>query len=137
MLEQSGVKSEEHGNGSNDNHAKVDTKGRCKANSQKVGTKGRGSESNEKHQAPVRGKKEAKVETRNQMAHQERHPKVDAKGRGSERDEKHPKHPDMNCGSSSALRCVRIAGQRPARYDVTAPCAERGMCPRALRATGS
>ena len=58
------MKSEERGNGSNDKHTKVDTKGRCKANARKVDTKGRGSESDEKHQAPVRGKKEAKVETK-------------------------------------------------------------------------
>ena len=58
------MKSNERDNVSNDKHATMDTKGRCKANGQKVDTKGRGSESDENHQAPVRGKKEAKVETK-------------------------------------------------------------------------
>ena len=57
------MKSKERGNVSNDKHATVDTKGRSKANGQKLDTNGRGSESDEKHQAPVRGKKETKVET--------------------------------------------------------------------------
>ena len=49
---------------SDDKHTKVDTTGRCKANARKVYTEVRGSESNEKYQARVRGKKQAKVETK-------------------------------------------------------------------------
>ena len=99
-----------------------------------VDTKGRGSESDEKHQAPVRGKKEAKVETKGHF--KKGIQKWIQKGAVGNVTKSTPNHPDMICWSSSALRCDRIAGQRHARYDKTAPCARRSMCPHALQETG-